>query len=85
MELRPTPKHIDRSSRAVEFLVLALIPFVLIRPFFELSGLVLMVLLPLMYARLTIGKSEGFLWHSAYKFGMPVRGLLPHAVKCLYR
>ena len=85
MELRPTPKHIDRSSRAIEFLVLALIPFVLIRPFFELSGLALMVLLPLVYARLTIGRPEGFLWHAAYKWGMPVRGLIPHAVKSLYR
>lgn len=81
MELRPTPKHIDRSSRAVEFLVIGLLPFVLVRPFFELTGLALMVGLPLVYARCTVGKPEGYLWHTAYRLGLPVRGLLPHHLK----
>jgi hypothetical protein len=85
MELRPTPKHIDRSSRAVEFLVIALIPFALIRPFFPITGLALMAVLPLLYAKVTIGKPEGFLWHLAYRFGVPVRGLLSHAVTRLER
>jgi len=85
MELRPTPKHIDRSSRAIEFLVIAMIPFVLVRPYFEGTGLALMALMPLAYARFTIGKPEGYLWHAAYELGMPVRGLLPHAVKSLHR
>ena len=85
MELRPTPKHIDRSSRAIEFLLIAMVPFVAVRPFFEATGLALMVLLPLAYAKFTIGKPEGYLWHAAYGLGMPVRGLLPHRVKWLQR
>jgi hypothetical protein len=85
MELRPTPKHIDRSSRAIEFLLVGLIPFVLVRPFFEITGLALMVALPLVYAKFTIGKPQGYLWHVAYRFGMPVRGLLPHGVKRFQR
>jgi len=85
MELRPTPKHIDRSSRAIEFLLVGLVPFVLVRPFFELTGLALMVVLPLAYAKVTIGKPTGYLLHIAYRLGIPVRGLLPHGVRRLER
>ncbi len=85
MELRPTPKHIDRSSRLIEFLLIALIPFVFIRPFWQAAGWLLMVILPLLYARLTVGRAQGYLLHLAYRSGIPVRGLLPHSVRRLDR
>lgn len=85
MQLRPTPRHIDRSSRVIELLLVALVPFVLVRPFHEMAGLVLMVVLPTMYARLTLDRAEGHLLHLAYVLGIPVRGLLPQRLRRLER
>jgi len=85
MELRPTPRHIDRSSRIVEYLVIALVPFVFVRPWFEAAGLFLMFAMPAVYAVLTVGKPEGFLLHLAYSLGIPVRGLLPPQLRRLDR
>ncbi len=85
MQLRPTPRHIDRSSRVIEYLLVALVPFVFVRPFHELAGLALMFALPLIYARLTVGRAEGHLLHLGYRLGMPVPGLLPPTVRHLER
>jgi len=85
MELRPTPRHIDRSSRVIEYLLIALVPFVFVRPYHELAGLGLMAVLPLLYARLTLGRPEGHLLHLAYRLGLPVRGLLPRRVRRIER
>ena len=85
MELRPTPKHIDRASRTIELLLVAMVPFALVRPYFEVTGLMLMVVLPVLYARMTLGKPEAFLRHAVYAAGMPMRGLLHPAVTSLMR
>jgi hypothetical protein len=85
VNLRPTPRHIDRSSRVIELLVVALVPFVLVRPFHEGAGLLLMLVLPLVYARLTLDRAEGHLLHLAWVLGVPVRGLLPRRLRRLER
>jgi hypothetical protein len=85
MQLRPTPRHIDRSSRVIELLLVALVPFVLVRPFHELAGLALMLVLPMVYARLTLDRAEGHLLHLMYALGVPVRGLLPRRLHRLDR
>ncbi len=78
---RPVPQHIDRSTRAIECLVLFMLCAFIVRPIAPALGLVLAVVLPLAYLKLTVGKPDGYLMHLTYRLGVPVPGLLSPRIK----
>ena len=78
-------RHIDESTKSFECLVLFMVPMFIIRPFFPRIGILLTIFLPLLYLKLTLGKPDGVLFHLAYRFGLPIPGLLPRKIRQLRR
>ena len=89
---RTVPKHIDKSERAGEILLVFAFVFFIVR-----IPIVLMIKDPngseigylmlggiaaaYLYYKATDGKKPGFLLHYGYRVGLTVRGLLPHGLK----
>lgn len=84
-EQRSVSHYIDRSNRMFDCLMMFMVPMFIIRPFFPTTGIILSLLLPLVYAKLTIGKPDGVLFHLAYQAGVPIPGLLPRKIRQLRR
>lgn len=84
-EPRPVPQHIDNRGRLVEYVIAFMLPIVLVRPFFEGLGFVLAIILPLAYAKATLGKPAGYLQHLCYRCGLPMPGLINRKITRLRR
>lgn len=93
---RPVPKHIDKSERSAEILLIfafvffgVRIPVVLMIS--DPTGAetvylaVLAVALSVLYHKMTAGQKPGFLLHLGYRAGFVVKGLLPQTLRRLVR
>lgn len=89
---RPVPKHIDKSERIGEILLVFSIPvFVLRAPIMMLSTerngsemlylILLGFVLAFGYHKATVNQKPGFILHKGYRIGFTVRGLLNHSIK----
>ena len=81
--MRPVPRLIDSNSRIGEYLMVFMVPLFLLRTFDPLLGLGIAAAAAALYVRVTLGKPEGFLVHTLYRAGLPVRGLLDRRVRRL--
>lgn len=93
---RPVPKHIDKSDRSAEILlVFAFVFFVVRIPVVLLTAqptgsetlylCILGVVLAVLYAKATAAQKPGFLLHLGYRAGFVVKGLLPQSLRRLAR
>jgi hypothetical protein len=79
--VRPVPHLIDRSSRVGEYAMCFMVPLFMLRTIDPLFALGAATLLAGVYIKYTFGKPNGYLTHLAYRFGLPLSGLLDARVK----
>lgn len=81
--MRPVPKHIDNKARAIEYLLVFFGTFVLVRSVMPLGALVVGIVMALLYMKGTAGRPDGFLIHTLYMWGIPIRQLISKKVRNL--
>lgn len=95
-DYRPVPRHIDKSERGAEILLVFAFVFFVVRipvvllmanpsgsETVYLTGAA--IVLAALYHRATVGQKPGFLLHLGYRAGFVVRGLLPQSLGRLVR
>ena len=81
--MRPVPRLIDNNSRMGEYLMVFMVPLFLLRTIDPVAGLIVGTVGCVLYIRATVGKPDGYLVHSLYRFGMPASGLLNRRIRTL--
>jgi hypothetical protein len=81
--MRPVPHLIDSSSRIGEAMIVFVTPLFLLRTIDPLLGLAVAAVATAAYVRLTFGKPDGYMIHRAYRWGVPLSGLLDRRLRKL--
>lgn len=81
--MRAVPKHVDTKARLIEYMFIFGGVFFLLHTFFPIGALIAGILVTFLYAKVTIGKPEGYLLHLIYRAKIDVSPLISKKIRRL--